>query len=109
VLQGGYPARGDAAQCALSDTAAFQLFGSAQAMGHRIAVMHDGVLQQIDTPQAIAMRVRGMEHTGRETLVFFANEELPDLAMAAGSEFAALPGDVVSVKLRMDAIRFMAG
>ena len=36
VLQGGYPARGDAAQCALSDTAAFQLFGSAQAMGQHL-------------------------------------------------------------------------
>ena len=36
VLQGSYPAKGDAAQCALSDTAAFQLFGSAQAMGQRL-------------------------------------------------------------------------
>jgi len=36
MLQGGYPARGDAAQCALSDTAAFKLFGSAQAMGQTL-------------------------------------------------------------------------
>jgi len=140
----------------------------AMTMGHRIAVMHDGVLQQIDTPQAIynfpanlftagfigsppmniwrlgggfpchgaeapkgakyagirpeyvelayendpqaiSMRVHGVEHTGRETLVFFASEGLPDLAMAAGGEFAAQPGDMIFVKLRMDAIRFMAG
>jgi hypothetical protein len=36
MLQGAYPARGDATHCALSDSAAFKLFGSAQAMGQSL-------------------------------------------------------------------------
>jgi len=125
----------------------------AMTMGHRIAVMHDGVLQQIDTPQAIydrpanrftagfigsppmnvweegdgyagirpefvelayendpqavSMRVRGVEHTGRETLVFLASEGVPELAMATVGEFTAQPGDEIYVKLRAEAIRYM--
>ena len=141
----------------------------AMTMGHRIAVMHEGVLQQIDTPQAIydrpanlftarfigsppmnvwplgeglplppdiaipegaayagirpesvvptdasdpqaiPMRVRSVEHTGRETLVFLAQEGLPDLAMAADSDFAAGPEEPLHVRLRPEALRFMPG
>jgi len=140
----------------------------AMTMGNRIAVMHEGVLQQIDTPravydrpanlftarfigsppmnvwplaegficleteppegaayagirpefvelafendpQAIPMRVRGVERMGRETLVFLSHESLPELAMAAGSDCALQPGDGVHVRLRPEAVRFMAG
>ncbi|MDR2686298.1 MAG: hypothetical protein LBB75_00975 [Oscillospiraceae bacterium] len=36
MLQGGFPVRGDAGRCALSDAAAFALFGSANAMGQSL-------------------------------------------------------------------------
>jgi len=36
MLQGGWPARGSTGFCALSDTAAFGLFGSVNAMGHTL-------------------------------------------------------------------------
>ena len=144
----------------------------AMTMGDRIAVMHDGLLQQIDAPRAIydrpanlftarfigsppmnvwplgegfrcpgaqeppegaqyvgirpefivpadagdpsaiCARVRGVERTGRETLVFLEPREgenaLPELAMAAGSDFAARPGDAIHVRLRAEALRYMA-
>ncbi|MDR2686295.1 MAG: ABC transporter ATP-binding protein [Oscillospiraceae bacterium] len=139
----------------------------AMTMGDRIAVMHEGVLQQIDTPQAVygrpanlftarfigsppmntwplgggfplppgiepppgaayagirpefvvpaaendpqavPMRVRGVERTGRETLVFLEGEDRLELAMATGSECAARPGDFMPVRLRAEALRFM--
>ncbi|MCL2494697.1 MAG: ABC transporter ATP-binding protein [Oscillospiraceae bacterium] len=140
----------------------------AMTMGHRIAVMHEGVLQQIDSPGAvydrpansftarfigsppmnvwpidegfscygieppegakyagirpeyveiagegdpgaIPMRVRGVERMGRETLVFLAGEGLPELAMAVGSDCALQPGEGVHVRLRAQAVRYMAG
>jgi multiple sugar transport system ATP-binding protein len=142
----------------------------AMTMGDRIAVMHDGVLRQFDTPKTVydrpanrftarfigsppmnvwplregfplpetiippagasyvgirpefvtfaaategfAMRVRSVENTGRETLLFLEHcggfPALPELAMATASACAAQPGDVIPVRLQPEALRFMA-
>ncbi|MCL2509103.1 MAG: ABC transporter ATP-binding protein [Oscillospiraceae bacterium] len=74
---------------------------------------HAGIRPEFIVPadepdrQAVQMRVRGVERTGRETLVFLEREGLPDLAMAAGSDFDARPGDSMRVRLRTEALRFM--
>ena len=125
----------------------------AMTMGTRIAVMRDGVIQQVDTPDRVYDRpanlfvaqfigsppmnlwegdrqgrpcmvgirpehvrpsgpdgvratVTGVEHTGRESLVFLAVPGMAGLTMAAEAGYTAAVGETVHVALDQHKLHF---
>lgn len=124
----------------------------AMTMGTRIAVMKDGVLQQVDTPQqvydrpanlfvarfigsppmnvwegdrqgrpcmvgirpehihpaedGVEARITGVEHTGRESLVYLEMPGMPPLTMAAEAGFRAPVGETIRVELDRERMHF---
>ena len=72
----------------------------AMTLGHRVAVLRDGVLQQVDSPEVLYQRPRNIfvaGFIGSPAMNLLEGTLSPDVdAVALGSQRITLPSDVVS-------------